>query len=412
MTKGAFENLELPDDFEPMGIFMEGKKDKDGSALVSSTDILEGKAAAGSGNDDDDDDDDLSDDEKDQRAKDKKLEDMLNQDENAADDDDDNLDDDNNDGKNPKAPVNKAGNQGDNPLQVYYKMMVEEGLWEEDEEFDGSEEKFLEVKEKNIERLRDEDINAYIDQAFVKNPDGKQYGKALIAHLASGGKLRDFIDINRGADVTEAELDSEDEGVAETAAENLATSYLQLSGWDAEDIRDFIKGKKEKGNLIDYAKEHMKPYQKQVAKANEDRVNQQKQDDLDRKKYAVQYTTKVNEIISSSDKVGIIDLPKTPKEKKALLNYMLTPIELQDGRQMPQFTADYIQLSKDPEFNVFLASALQNWKNANPKKTTNKTSATDQVKRLLGQTDDTGNNGQRGPKAQQPKKSTQKNWSF
>ena len=44
MTKGAFENLELPDDFEPMGIFMEGKKDKDGSALVSSTDILEGKA--------------------------------------------------------------------------------------------------------------------------------------------------------------------------------------------------------------------------------------------------------------------------------------------------------------------------------------------------------------------------------
>jgi hypothetical protein len=207
MSKGAFENLELPDDFEPMGIFMEGKKDKDGSALVSSTDILEGKAAANSGDDDDDDDDDdLSDDEKEQRAKDKKLEDMLNQDENAADDDDDNLDDDNNDGKNPKTPVNKAGNQGDNPLQVYYKMMVEEGLWEEDEEFDGSEEKFLEVKEKNIERLRDEDINAYIDQAFVKNPDGKQYGKALIAHLASGGKLRDFIDINRGADVTEARI--------------------------------------------------------------------------------------------------------------------------------------------------------------------------------------------------------------
>jgi hypothetical protein len=164
--------------------------------------------------------------------------------------------------------------------------------------------------------------------------------------------------------------------------------------------------------LIDYAKEHMKPYQKQVAKVNEDRVNQQKQDESDRKKFAVQYTTKVNEIISSSDKVGIIDLPKTPKEKKALLNYMLTPIELQDGRQMPQFTADYIQLSKDPEFNVFLASALQNWKNANPKKTTNKVSPTDQVKRLLGQSDDTGNNGQRGPKAQQPKKSIQKNWSF
>lgn len=412
MTKGAFENMELPDDFEPMGIFMEGKKDKDGSALVSSTDIIQGKAAAGT--DDDDDDDDLSDDEKEQRAKDQKLEDMLNiGDDNSDDNDDDSGNgDDDDDDKDDKKQPNKAAGKGDNPLQLYYKMMVEEGLWEEEQDFDGSEEKFLEIKEKNIERLREEDINDYLDQAFAKNPDGKQYGKTLIAHLASGGKLRDFIDINRGADVTEADLDNEDDGVAEAAAENLATSYLQMSGWDAEDIRDFIKAKKEKGGLIDYAKEHMKPYQKQVAKANEDQVNRQKQEALDRKKYAIQYTTKVNEIITSSDKVGTVELPKTPKEKKALLSYMLTPIELEDGRQMPKFTADYIQLSKDPEFNVFLASALQNWKVANPKKTTNKSSATDQVKRLLGHIDDTGNNGQRGPKAQQPKKSTQKNWSF
>lgn len=412
INQAAFGDIELPEDFEPMGVFMEGQKDKNGSVLVSSNDILNGKINK------DDDDDDLSDEQKAARDNQKKVDDLLEKSQGGAADDD-NDDDLDNDDEDPDNPKNKAkGKSGDdngaNPLLVYYNMMVKEGLWEEEEEeFDGSEEKFLEIKEKNIEKMRDEDINEYLDKAFTKNPDGKQYGKTLLAHLAAGGKLRDFVEINQGVDVTEEELDSEEEGVAESAAESLTASYLKLIGWEPNDIRDFIKTKKEKNLLIDYAKEHMKPYQKQVAKANEDRITAEKENELARKRNAIQYTTKVNEIVTTLEKVGTAELPKTPKEKKALLNYMLTPIELEDGRTMPQFTADYIKLSKDPEFNVFLATALQSWNAKGGKKTTQKSSTKDEVQSLLsGKRNDDNNSGKDRRQAPQPVKKTKSIWSF
>lgn len=413
MSKSAFDQIELPEDFEPMGVFMEGKKDKDGAALVSATDILEGKVNKGGGTDSEE-DDDLDEDQELELAKQRKLDEMLNLDDDEDDDleNDDDLDD-------PKSSKNKA-NAGDknptddeNPLKAFYGLMVKEGLWEEEEEeFDGSEEKFLEIKEKNIERMREEDINEYLEKAFEKNPDGKTYGKALLSHLAAGGSIRDFVEVNEAADITEDDLDNEETG--ESAAETLSRNYLKLIGWEADEIKDFIKNKKDKGQLVDYAKEHIKPYQKQVARINEDNIKARKDAELERKKTAIQYTTKVNEIISTVEKVGTTELPKTPKEKKALLAYMLQPIETEDGRQMPQFTADYIKLSKDPEFNVFLATALQSWNAKGGKKSNTQSSTTDTVRTLLSrknkQDDNTGKDRQRAP---QPKKgNTSKNWSF
>ncbi len=416
MAKSAFEDILLPDDFEPMAVFMEGKKDKDGSALVSSTDILDGKVNnPGGKNDEEDDNEELL-----ELENQGKLDKMLSK-VTGDDDDNDDLEDENggrsddDDDLDKNQASNKSKSDSDaNPYQALYNLMVEGVLWEEEEDFDGSEEKFLEIKEKNIERMRSEDLEAYIDQAFEKNPDGKNLGKTLLAHLAAGGKLRDFIETNEGADVTEADLDNDDTVVATEAAESLTRAYLTMIGWEPDEIKTFIKNKKDKDLLIDYAKEHMGPYQKQVAKKNEDRINAQKDADLQRKKDVVRYTTQVNEIITSSEKVGTVELPKTPKEKKALLNYMLVPVELEDGRTMPKFTADYIKLSKDPEFNVFLATALQNWKAKDGKKPNNTISTKDTVRGLLSRTKkDDDNNGQRRQQAQpRPKTNTVKNWSF
>lgn len=307
-------------------------------------------------------------------------------DDNAGTEDDDDDDDDDKKAAGKQKQQTAGGADDTNPLKIFYNMMVQEGLWEEEPDFDGSDEAFEEIKAKNLDKMREEDVNDYINAAFEANPDGAKHGKALLSHLAKGGKIKDFIELHESSDITEADLDSDDANTATSAAEQLTRTYLRLIGWDKEDIDSTIRNKKEKNTLVDYGKELLKPYQKKITEIETQRENDSKAQATARRNNAIKYTTSVNDIINTQEKVGFLEIPKTPKEKKALVAYMLTPVEGEDGQQRTQLAQDFNTLSKDPEFSIFLAQSLRTWQKQKPNavKKSATSSTKDSVISLLG----------------------------
>lgn len=419
MSKNAFDEILLDEDFQPHEIFNNSAKNEKGEVIITDEDLILGKIpGVNKVNEKEDDDLDESEEGKARQAafqKQQKTDTLLDE---ALEEGDFSKspvkkEKDSNEPGKDKKPV--GGEDDTNPLKIFYKMMVDDGLWEEDETFDGSEESFIAVKEKNLDKMRDEDLNGYLGQAFEKNPDGIKYGKAFLQHLARGGKIADFQTTYESADVTEADLDSEDTEVSTSAAEQLSRSYLKLIGWDADDINASIKTKKEKGTLLDFAKENFKPYQKKVVETERNREEQEQNTIKANRTKAIVYTTKVNDVINSETEVGGLELPKTPKEKKALIGYMLNPIQTEDGRSRTQLAEDFSQFSQDPEFNIFLAQSLQTWKKkANPAAKTKATSSTkESVLNLLGgRKDAPGNKGQAGQQAQQERTSNKEHWDL
>lgn len=407
----VFEELLDNDNFQPHEIYANGEKDDNGQVIITDEDLINGNIPKKK--DDDDMGDGGKEDKPDVKVETDKLLDKALEsgkfgsigpnDENDEEEDEDGDKSKDDRSSNKKSIV--SGGDDTNPLKIFYKMMVEDGLWEDEgEEFDGSEQAFLEIKEKNLERMREDDLQEYLSSVFEQNPDGAKHGKALLAHLSKGGKIKDFIELHESADISDEELDSDDEATATAAAENLTRTYLKLIGWDKDDINNTIRNKKEKNTLVEYGKELLKPYQKKIVEIENKRESDAKADAISRRNDAIKYTTNVNDIVNTQERVGIIELPKTAKEKKALISYMLSPIETENGSKRTQLAEDFNKFSKDPEFSIFLAQSLRTWTQKKPTagKKAESSSTKDSILNLLGSRaipNSTGKRNQQAPLA-------------
>lgn len=397
MSFDAFEDLLGDDNFQPHEIFATGQKNDKGEVTITDEDLINGRVPKKTDTDTDDNDNPGGDDNKGKPNKvdldletDKLLDKALDSgkfgEESGAGADEDDDDDDDKKASAKNQQQQQSGGDDNNPLKIFYNMMVQEGLWEEDPNFDGSDEAFEEIKAKNLEKMREEDVNDYLSAAFEANPDGVKHGKALLSHLAKGGKIKDFVELHESSDITEADLDSDNADTAVSAAEQLTRTYLKLIGWDKEDIDTTIRTKKEKNTIVEYGKELLKPYQKKITEIETERAANADKEAKARRTNAIKYTTSVNDIVNTQEKVGFLEIPKTPKEKKALVAYMLTPVDGEDGQQRTQLAHDFNKLSKDPEFSIFLAQSLRTWtqKKPNAVKKSATSSTKDSVISLLG----------------------------
>lgn len=303
----------------------------------------------------------------------------------ADDDDDDDEEgsgnaDDNNDDLDNEEPDEKQA------LIAYYNLMVDNGMWKPSEkEFDGSEEHFAELMQTNRAKEVEDGIDDYLENAFEKNPDGANLGKRLLQHLATGGKIRDFVDDNKDADFDENDFDNEDDTIATEAASSFLRTYYQSLGWSDENINRTIASKKAKGTIIDEAKDSIEPYKKTAEAKSLERIKLQAVEKQKQQERINLYRKGISETLEKDTVIGL-PIGKTKEAKTSLRNYILEPIDTDNGSKATQLQLDLKSVQGDTDWSVALALTLQQFKNKKKSAATtpaSKTSLSQKVKDIM-----------------------------
>lgn len=375
-----FEALDISDnlDFDPFEEFSKGTKNKNNSVTLDPASIIHKSDKSTPGDDDTDDDDDSDDDTDDK------------DDEEDKDDGADRLD------KFVDRKISKQTAEDDkdendddeiNPNQAFYDLMVKTGRWTEVEGFDGTDESLEKAIDDNQRQSIEAEIDEFVESAFEKNPDGRQYGKALMSHLANGGRIKDFFDIYQNEDINAGDLDDEDQAKAEAAAEAIMNDYHRRIGWKPEKIAATIRSKKEKGTLIDAAKDVADPYEDLKKAQKEELAKRTAQEDIAAKKRAMDRHKSISALITENETIRNVKIGKTKQEKQKIADYMLSPTaDIGDGNKVPQMYVDMRTVQQDPEWNIVLASAIREFKEGKKpgKQEEKKTGSTkDTIKEIL-----------------------------
>lgn len=242
-----------------------------------------------------------------------------------------------------------------NAFEAHYRMMVNAGVWEEIEGFDGSRAKYDEAVQHNNQLNLDNSLDDYLVEAFENNPEGKALGVKLIKHLAAGGKVSTFQQLHVPAELDFDALDDEKEDVAEAAGEDILRSYYREQGWEKEDITSKINGLKKTGGLIDEAKLIKKPYTKLIAQREEQHQNWLETTAAKNKSAAQQLNNGIMSLISKGHAFGGLKVAATKKEQLEIQNYIFQP----NDKGVTGFRDELMENLRDPEFLLFTAIAMR-----------------------------------------------------
>lgn len=262
-------------------------------------------------------------------------------------------DDSKDDDKKDEGASNLSTVDMDNAFALHYKLLVEGGEWKELDDWDNKnpKESYLRAKEANLQRIREEEADALINEVFEKNPDGKVMGKKLLQHLANGGRVSDFVNLTAPQEVDFKELDNEDEEVAEDMARTVINNYYSSIGWSKTEIDKKILNLKKTGGLLDEARGLEQPYTKSVT----ERETQHQQWLADQKKLhednAKKINTGLNALIDKGHTFGPIKVAASKQEREELRSYFFET----DEKGVNGFSAELQDNLRDPEFLLFLA---------------------------------------------------------
>jgi len=245
----------------------------------------------------------------------------------------------------------------DSPFSVHYDLMVEAGEWEPIEGFDGTKASYLKAKEFNNRVQIEDGINAFLEDAFKKNPDGMVAGKKLLNHLANGGKVSDYVAVQAPQEIDFAALDDADEKVASAAASDILSRYYTSIGWKKADIVKKMALLEKTGGEIDEAKLIADPF-KNMIKTRELQVaaNLQRQKQVETQSRNTVNAQLIDGIDKSKD-FGLFQIGKTKKEKDEIKSYMFAEVEEGQGSS---FSQDLNAALRDPNFLLFTANVLKN----------------------------------------------------
>jgi hypothetical protein len=349
-TSHPFEDIDVSFDatFDPFEIMANGQKNKDGSVDVKPVEKQEGEPDKKVTIADTDSTDDSN------------LDEFID---NAlkGDKGEENTDE----KKDPQDKKLVESTSDVNPNKAYYDLMVSSGLWAEVEGFDGSDEALEKARDTNHEKAIEEDVDAFIENAFEKNPEGKVYGKALLNHLANNGKISDFITVFGQGEVAVADLDNEDLPIAEKAAAGIIQA-MYSDKMKPERLSAFIAEKKKKGLLIDTAKD-IAPDFEELQKENQKSLIEKTKKQAEQAKINARNYQRSILTVTQQEKVGNITIGKTPQERQEIADYMLQPtVELENGNKTSQFYSELSEVRSNPEWNVVLAKTLREFKNKKP----------------------------------------------
>lgn len=231
----------------------------------------------------------------------------------------------------------------------------------DDDEFDGSPEKFQEWMETERQAQAETIAADMIEEAFINNPNNKGVAQDLFKFLQNGGKVADFVETRKYDDITAEYISTgatDDEKTER--AKTVMSNYYTAIGWDKETIDKTIKTLETGGTLVTLAETTLP----QFIKLNADRKAIADQS-IKAKNQATQtqikeYNTKLLDIIDKSEVLGTFEF-KSPKEKQALKEFLFVPsVVLQGGQKVTPYIAALDEARKNPAFTLFQALVFKN----------------------------------------------------
>lgn len=291
-----------------------------------------------------------------------------------------NTDDDDDDGED----VAGTEDAETNAFSAHYKLMVKSGKWKETENFDGTKEAYNRAEQENYERMGEEALDEYLDEAFARNPHGKQMGMRFIKHLAAGGSVTDFVALNAPRELDFDALDSDKDEEATAAANGILRQYYTDLGWKKPQIDKKMANLEKTGSTVEEAQLVAPAYKEQIeANATAYEENQKKRT-AQQKKSQQQFNEKILGMINTGHAFGGIKIGKDKKDKDEYKSYFFTP---DPETQRTQLQTDLNAALQDPEFLLYIAAAYRNKLHQKPELAANtkkaKREATDDVESTL-----------------------------
>ena len=266
-------------------------------------------------------------------------------------------------------------------FQTLAEDFAKKGLLTIQEDFDGSEESFINSFRSTLDSKFDEMIDDYTNSL-------PEEGKALLQHLTNGGKVSDF------SNVYSQSLDDVDLNNSEDRKKILTRYYEEIVSMPKSKISSKVDklmemgldGDDTEGDALD-ALERLKAKdaENKLALDNNTRA-MRRQDDEDRQSTI----NSVRDFIAKNDTIkGVLPI-KDPKTKKEFEDYLLKPaVKLRSGQVVTRNVAD--ALSEQGDTEVILFSAYNRFKKYNTD-SIQKKGATAAIESLAEKLERSGNN--------------------
>ncbi len=223
--------------------------------------------------------------------------------------------------------------------------LIERGIWKEVKDldtFEWTDENYGELAQAQAQWSAEDAFNEMLDQSG-------DYGKAIFDHIKNGGDPKEIIDLFKEAKRVNS-MDITEESGQQTI---IREYYSKVMKWSDAKITRFINGAIDNKALKDEATE-IKNLLEEEIKTDMEARKQAAADELkQRQEVERNWANSISGALKSRE-----DL--TDKEKRELHQSLLVYNQkLGDGRQVNQFTIDFMKLQSDPQKYIELVRFVQ-----------------------------------------------------
>lgn len=292
-----------------------------------------------------------------------------------------------NDGKPDKEPAKKESTKEETPsedkseegegnenFRVFHKDLVDLGLLDEDKEYDGTAEGLVDAFRRRDERSK-KDIYKQVGEELGED------GMALIQHLRNGGRPEDWVDTY--SDPLEG-VNIEDKEHQKAVVKH----YYRGQGWSEDEINQELMDIEDLGDekLADKSKKMFERLKKQHEEDKAEFNKQAAEQEATVERQREEFRSNINKLIDEKSDIFGISLPKDPKSKQELKDYILKPkVRLPDGRMVTEAYANRVKTANDLNVYLLLSVMAKNGYNFDSIKRAEGTKATLGIKQQLEQ---------------------------
>ena len=248
---------------------------------------------------------------------------------------------------NPEPVQKKKATKVDNYYNNLYLDLKDKGFYQNVELEEGQE-----LTAEDLLDLQEQEITERISE-WGKSNIGET-GAEFLKYLRSGGDPSNFLKM-------QASLGGLPEGDIsdERYQENVIRYTLAGEDWDAEEIEDRVAMLKENGKLEKVALKYDTKVREERARAQEELVNEQKEQEKVRKENFRQYKNSLLEVAKTKSEINGFRI--TPaKANKLVENITKASVTTETGQTLSKFQNDLNQSLKDPEKVLLLAMLVDN----------------------------------------------------
>lgn len=260
----------------------------------------------------------------------------------------------------------------DSDLKVFFNNFVKMGIVDDNPDYDGSEEGLIEAFNNRDSKVKE------VLYTQIAEELGEE-GTALIKHLRNGGEVADFVDAYSdplaGIDITSPAHQKE-----------IVRHFYKSQGWNDSEIASEIEDLEDLGEekLAEKARKMYSRLEQNREQTKAQFAEEAAKEEQRQLRQRDEFVTDVNKILDEKTDIFGYSLPKDPKVKQELKDYMLKPrFRTQDGRVVPQIVVDREKFKNNREAYILNALLLKNGYNLDSLKTQANTKVTLDIKKQL-----------------------------